>query len=138
MISLARLYTLIRVKFLNLLGIQIQVGKKTIISRKADLLGRRIVIGDNCYVGSYTLLDASSGDIEIGDKTTIGRQCIVHGGVTIAYRCRIASHVCIIPSDHNFKDKNIYIKDQGAILREIDIGSDVWIAAHCSILSGSG
>lgn len=138
MLSLARLHTLARVYLLRIAGKKVNLGKNSIISRKADLvLKKSLTIGDNCYIGSYTCLDTSSGEINIGDQTTIGRFCMIHGGTNLKDRIRLASHICVVPNDHLYKDKKIYIKNQGVVQKDIYIDSDVWIGAQATILAGS-
>lgn len=137
MLNLGRLHTVIRIFLLNLRGRNIKIGKNTVISRNAHIVGRGLVIGDDCYIGCYTFLDSSNGHIVIGDKTSLGRFCMVHGGVAIGDTVRIASHVVLVPADHKFMDRNVLIKDQGVINRGIVVGSDVWLAAGVKVLSGS-
>jgi len=137
MVSLGRLYTVLRIIFLNMRGAKIKIGRNTVISRRASLIGNDIVLGDNCYVGCYTALDSSSGPIYIGRSTTFGRFCMVHGGVTVGDSVRIASHVVIAPSDHKFMDRHVLIKAQGTLKKEVSIGSDVWLSAGVKVLSGS-
>lgn len=136
--KLARIYTVLRVFLLRLRGKKITIGKNSVISRKADLhIIEPLSIGCDCYIGCYSCLDTSGAEITIGDKTTMGRYCMIHGGAVLKDKIRIASHVCIIPGDHKYKDKNICIKDQGVIRGGVVVESDVWIGAQVSLLSGA-
>lgn len=137
MMSFGRMRTILQVFFWNLRGRNITVGKDSVISSKAMILGHNITIGYGCYVGSYTLLDATSGSIAIGNKTTLGLFCVLHGGCTIGDHVRVASHVIVMPNDHKYKDKNTLIKNQGATSKGITIGSDVWVSAGVKILDGA-
>jgi galactoside O-acetyltransferase len=48
----------------------------------------------------------------------------------------IATHTVIIPSNHNFSNVNIPIKDQGLSIQGIVIENDVWLGAGVTVLDG--
>lgn len=77
----------------------------------------KLSIGKNVSIHPMCYIDAS-GEIEIGDN------------VSIAHSSTIMS------TDHNYEDLEIPIKDQGVTAKKVTIGSNIWIAAKATILSG--
>jgi len=138
------------------------VGKNVVIEEGVKLSARRnIHLEDNVHIGRYTALLASDKkeSIKIGKDTYIhpfctlrafkgyihvGKECSLNpysaiygdGGVEIGNYVRIASHVVIVASEHNWEDPNIPIHFQGIRSKGIKIGNDVWIGTHCVILDG--
>ena len=117
-----------------IIGEKCQFAENTFIH--AD--GEFIKIGDNCTfeLGSYLRL--WGGKITIGKNLFLGPYSIIygHGGVTIGENVLIASHVTIIPANHNFKDKTTPIFQQGLSMKGIKIGDNVWIGTGAVILDG--
>jgi acetyltransferase-like isoleucine patch superfamily enzyme len=97
----------------------IVVGARTFIDRGVILrpLGGRIVIGDDCAINAYSLLYGG-------------------GGLVIGNGVQIASHTVIVPSNHQFSDLKIPIKDQSLRLQGIEIADNVWIGSGARILDG--
>jgi virginiamycin A acetyltransferase len=79
-----------------------------------------IEIGDNTYVNSGTVLYSSNG-IKIGNYVLIGPNC------------------SIVPTGHEFRDRDQNIKNQGFGHSKggIVIEDDVWIGANVTILDGA-
>jgi acetyltransferase-like isoleucine patch superfamily enzyme len=98
-----------------------------------------IDIGPATGINPYVKIRSANGG-----WVRIGRQCSIHsfsviygdGGVTIGDRVRIATHVVIVPNNHNFDDLSKDIYEQGVTRQEIVIGDDVWIGARATILAG--
>jgi acetyltransferase-like isoleucine patch superfamily enzyme len=78
------------------------------------------------------------GVIKIGDGCSINPYSILygHGNLTIGNNVLIAAHTVIIPANHNFKDLEIPIHQQGLTTKGICIEDNVWIGAGCKILDG--
>jgi acetyltransferase-like isoleucine patch superfamily enzyme len=79
-----------------------------------------IIIGNNVYFNSCTVLYSGNG-IKIGNNVLIGPNC------------------SFVPTNHQFIDKSILIKDQGfkLSLGGIIIEDDVWIGANVTVLDGA-
>lgn len=79
------------------------------------------------------------GDISIGNNCTINPYAVLygHGGLKIGNWVRIAAHVVIIPSNHNFADADKPIGRQGIVQRGVTIEDDVWIGANVTVLDGA-
>ncbi|WP_312562884.1 acyltransferase [Anaerospora sp.] len=120
---------------------KIYIGKSTIINQTAivDLrYGGEIEIGENCKIDHGAMLLSHGGRIKIGNFCSINPYCIVygHGGLTIGNKVMIATHTVIIPSNHNYADRDTFIYNQGETSKGIIIEDDVWIGAGCKILDG--
>ena len=105
-------------------GSEIKIGEKTRIDafvkiKAAGGLGN-ITIGSNCVINSNSTLYIGNG-IKIGDDSMIG------------------SNVVFAPTNHEFRDINTLIRNQGFMPSKggIIIGSDVWIGSGCVILDGT-
>lgn len=76
-----------------------------------------INIKQNVSISAYTLIDIQD-HLEVGENSLIAPYC----------------YIC--DYDHNFRDRDKPIKNQGYISKQISIGSGVWIGAKCVILKG--
>jgi acetyltransferase-like isoleucine patch superfamily enzyme len=74
-----------------------------------------ISIGNNVSIHEYTGI-GGIGEVVIGDYVAI------------------ASHCRIVSDKHNFSDKNLLIKKQGATAQRVVIGNNVWIGSHVTVL----
>jgi len=80
----------------------------------------------------------SPNKIEIGNNLQVNARCWISGGgnLKIGDNVLIGPHVVIHTANHNFKNKDILIREQGHTLKAIVIEDDVWIAANSTILPG--
>lgn len=142
-------------KFDNIQADEIIVGKNTIIAPTAKIRGvtgnaKKIVIGDNCYIGENVQIicdDFSLGDYckiqhstnvhgylpcHIGHNAWIGQYTIIDsiGGTTIGNNCGIGAHSQIW-SHIKFGDT----LEGCRFLTEkpMVIGNDVWFVGHCIV-----
>lgn len=77
-----------------------------------------IFIGDNVVINAETYLVASEGKIIVGDHVLIAPRCLLQ------------------TQNHNYKDKNILIMDQGTAFEDIVIERDSWLAYGVSVMPG--
>jgi acetyltransferase-like isoleucine patch superfamily enzyme len=100
--------------------------------------GDFIIIGENCILDVGVYLRLWGGKIQIGNNVFIGPYSVLygHGGLSIGNDVLIASHVTIIPANHNFIDKKKMIRYQGETRKGIIIENNVWIATGVTILDG--
>ncbi len=89
------------------------------------------------YGGSH-FVSGESGRISIGDRTHIGRNCVLSGlgEIKIGEGCAISSSVDIFSVSNHFRDSPC-----GPILDQVEhapvtIGNDVWIGTGAKILPG--
>lgn len=117
------------------------------ISPMADIedsvRGSRLVVGARSVIDSFVKVKftGGSGDIVIGSSVYINSGCVLYSGngITIGNNVAIAASVVFAPVNHQYKDKNILIKDQGFVASKggIVIEDDVWIGSGCVILDGA-
>ncbi len=119
---------------------KIKVGNKSYIEKGVQfrVVKGTITIGDNCVIRRGVILSTEGGNIRIGDESTINPYSVIYGdgNTFIGKGVRIAAHSIIVPANHKFKNKDIYIKDQGLTKKGISIMDDVWIGAGVTILDG--
>lgn len=123
---------------------RLQVGRNVQLSRGAVFsigkgAGERIVIGDESEIHRGAILATYRGWIELGERCSVNPYTILygHGGLRIGSDVRIAAHCVIIPANHRFADPDRPIHTQGQVAKGIEIGDDVWIGAHVTVLDGS-
>ena len=76
-----------------------------------------LIIEDNVYVGPYSYLHAT-------------------GKITIAKNCLFGPRITLIAGNHHYKNKEIPIRFQGSIPKNILIDQDVWLSANVTVLGG--
>lgn len=99
----------------------INLGKQVSLEKNSILLAGRkslLSIGDNTSISFGTTINAGFGKITIGEKTMITGNCY------------------IISSDHDIND-NPSVRDSNHIVKDVEIGDNVWIRANCVITKGS-
>ncbi|WP_298305859.1 hypothetical protein [Flavobacterium sp.] len=139
----------------NIFADEIIVGRNTIIESSAKIRGingnaKRIVIGDNCYIGENVQIicdDFSIGDYSkiqhdtnvhgylpchIGHNAWIGQYCIIDsiGGTTIGNNCGIGAHSQIWS---HIKYGDTLEGCRFLTEKPIIIGNDVWFVGHCIV-----
>ena len=108
-------------------GLQLQIS-----SRGEIRFGRFVWLGDGTKVRCH------EGEVEIGAKTVIGQECTIsaYRHVRIGEQCVIADRAMFIDFDHGVVDVETPIRKQGIYMRDVDIGSNVWIGYNACILRG--
>ncbi len=139
----------------NIQAEEVYIGKNTIIAPTATLRGisgkaKRIVIGDNCYIGDNVQIicdDFSLGDYSkiqhdtnihgylpchIGHNAWIGQFTIIDsiGGTTIGNNCGIGAHSQIWS---HIKYGDTLEGCRFLSEKPMHIGHDVWFVGHCIV-----
>lgn len=96
------------------------------------VIGNRVVIGDNVELRC----NGRPNKVIIGDNTTVNRNTVIGGMVSIGENCMIAPNCVIMGSNHTFSDTSIDIKRQSINSKGITICDNVWIGANATILDG--
>jgi acetyltransferase-like isoleucine patch superfamily enzyme len=127
--------------------IVIEIHPDARISKLADIedsvRGTRIVIGALSSIDSFVKFKPAggSGDVVIGERTTINSGCVLYtgNGIRIGNDVAIAANCTFAPVNHAYQDKSRRINQQGFLPSKggIVIEDDVWIGANCVILDGA-
>jgi len=105
--------------------------------------GSQIVIGSGTVIDSFVKIKPAggNGDLIIGSNCHINSGCVLYtgGGIVIGNNVSVAANCTFAPVNHEYKDRNILIQDQGFCESKggIIIGDDVWIGANSVLLDGT-
>lgn len=117
------------------------------VSGLADLecscKGSKLTVGGGSVVDSFVKFKPAGGlgDVCIGENTVINSGCVLYygNGIVIGNHCAVGANCTFAPVNHEFKEGNRLIRDQGFRPSKggIVVEDDVWIGANCIILDGS-
>ena len=123
------------------------IHKKAIISPLSDIevskKGSLFSIGANSVIDSFVKIKpvGGAGDIHVGERTVINSGCVLYSGngISIGSDVQIAANCTIAPVNHQVKDPNMKINEQGHAISKggIIIEDDVWIGANVVLLDGA-
>jgi len=125
----------------------IQIDSTAKISPLADIedsiRGTKIIIGAHSIIDSFVKLKPAGGmgDLVVGHDTVINSGCVLYtgNGIKIGNNVAIAANCTFAPVNHEYKSKNLLIREQGFKPSKggIVIEDDVWIGANCVLLDGA-
>lgn len=104
-------------------------------------------VGDSCYIGRYVEL-GPSGEIHIGDQTSIQDRSIIVGDVTLGRYCVLSLNVLMTSGTHHFERwPPVHIRDQDILVlrdpelsskhsRKISVGEDCWFGFNSVVMPG--
>jgi acetyltransferase-like isoleucine patch superfamily enzyme len=98
-----------------------------------------IEIGDNVYIGHYTILKGYYKNLMvIGDHTWIGQQCFFHsaGGLRIGKAVGIGPKVTILTSQHQALDRDVPVYFSPIEFAEVVLEDGCDIGAGAILLPG--
>lgn len=95
----------------------------------------KVIISERTTIDGGTVCRASSGEIIIGSRVYINRNCniVSHKRIKIGNKCTIGPNVCIYDHDHNFRSVK---RDTEYVCKPITIGDNVWIGSNVTIVKG--
>ena len=105
--------------------------------------GSCIEIGENVSIDAFVKIKPAggNGNLTISRNSFINSGCVFYtgNGISIGEGVAIAANCTFAPTNHEFKDKNLPIIEQGFQQSKggIVIEDDVWIGANCVILDGA-
>lgn len=110
-----------------------KIGKGTYVSRTADVIGE-VVIGDGCFIGPGARIKGDYGTVEIGMKTSIQENCILHARpkekLTVGDYVTVG-HGAIL---HNCTVKDYAVIGMGAIISDYaEVGEWSVIGEGCVV-----
>ncbi len=138
-----RLQNWYRIVLLRKLGVQI--GCDSVIGSDVDIdfgfahkKRGELSVGDRTEISQRVILHCYGGSIVLGENVFVGPYTVIygHGGVTIGKDSLIAMHCRILSSNHTIPDRNSRIRSKPDILLPTTIGEDVWLGAGATILGG--
>jgi acetyltransferase-like isoleucine patch superfamily enzyme len=108
-------------------GLELQIAKRGTIR-----FGRFVWVGDR------TKIRCHEGEVIVGRKTVLGQECTIsaYRHVRIGEQCVIADRAMFIDFDHGVVEVERPIRVQGIYMREVDVGSNVWVGYGACILRG--
>ncbi len=110
---------------------------------EVSVRGTRIVIGAYSVIDSFVKIKpvGGTGDVILGEKCYLNSGCVLYSGngILIGDHVSIAANCTFAPVNHEFRDKEKLIQQQGFRPSKggIIIEDDVWIGANCVLLDGS-
>lgn len=113
---------------------------------KIDALSTEgVTIGENAVIGKNTCIECTGSlqhvgkGVKIGNRTSFGNDCFfgAAGGIEIGDDVIAGQYVRFHSENHNYKNLDILIKDQGVTHQGIKIGNNCWIGAGAVFLDGS-
>jgi acetyltransferase-like isoleucine patch superfamily enzyme len=98
----------------------------------------KIRFGRFVWVGDGTKIRCHEGEVVIGQKTVLGQECTIsaYRRVRIGEQCVIADRAMFIDFDHGVVEVERPIRVQGIYMREVEVGSNVWIGYGACVLRG--
>jgi acetyltransferase-like isoleucine patch superfamily enzyme len=98
----------------------------------------RLDFGRFVWLGDGTKIRCHEGVVEIGAKTVLGQECTISAWrrVRIGEQCVIADRAMFIDFDHGVVEVERPIRKQGIYMRDVEVGSNVWIGYGACILRG--
>ncbi len=128
------------------LGNDLQVGRGAHLASTAKFdftsdgwhLHGTVRVGVGLRLSHGALISPYGGTIAIGDNVYIGPYTIIygHGGVSIGDNVLIAGHAMIVAANHEFGCVDRPISQQGISTKGIIISEDVWIGSGVCVLDG--
>src|SRR6476619_4729974 len=100
--------------------------------------GAEIRFGRFTWIGDGTKIRVHEGVVEIGAKSVMGQECTIsaYQRVRIGEQCVIADRAMFIDFDHGVVEVERPIRQQGIYMRDVEVGSNVWIGYGACILRG--
>ena len=101
--------------------------------------GATIRFGRFAWIGDGTKIRCHEGAVEIGAKTVMGQECTIsaYEHVRIGEQCVVADRAMFIDFDHGVVEVERPIRLQGIYMRDVEVGSNVWIGYGACVLRGA-
>ena len=108
-------------------GLELEIGSNATIR-----------FGRFAWIGDRTKIRCHEGEVAIGSKTVLGQECTIsaYRHVRIGDQCVVADRAMLIDFDHGVTEVERPIREQGIYMRDVDVGSNVWVGYNACILRG--
>src|SRR6476619_3309286 len=130
-----------RLRLLTAAGWRWQTDGLLFLGRRLEIqIGKRgrVRFGRFVWIGDGTKIRCHEGEVIIGAKTVMGQECTIsaYRHVRIGEECVIADRAMFIDFDHGIVEVERPIRLQGIYMRDVEVGSNVWIGYGACILRG--
>ena len=123
------------------IGDRVVIGESSVIDPRG--ISGKITIKNDVHIQRWCRLttdgeDDISGELIIEDNVYVGPYSYFHamGKITISKNCLFGPRITIIAGNHHYQNKEIPIRFQGGIPKDILIDEDVWLSANVTVLGG--
>lgn len=119
--------------------ILINIREVFFISYYKLIYGERFQCGSHFKVrGNFKLYIEPTGHISFGNECFVNNYFSATSlqSISIGNNCLFGEGVKIYDHNHNYKDKDKLIGDQGFTSKEVVIGNNCWIGSNVTILAG--
>ncbi len=128
-------------RYLTVAGWRWQTDGPVFFGRNLELqISKRgtIRFGRFVWVGDGTKIRCHEGEVIIGAKTVLGQECTIsaYRHVRIGDQCVVADRAMFIDFDHGVVEVERPIRQQGIYMRDLNVGSNVWIGYGACMLRG--
>lgn len=109
------------------------------LSKNGVVLGGNVVLGERTRIECTGSLASVGKGVKIGNNTSFGFECFfgAAGGITIGDDVIAGEYVRFHSENHNYKDLNVLIRNQGVSHKGIIVGDNCWIGAGAVFLDGA-
>ncbi|MDY6903893.1 MAG: acyltransferase [Thermodesulfobacteriota bacterium] len=106
--------------------------RKWLVTRQAGACGENLIVWPEVKIRNIQLL-------KLGNNVTLGERMMIQaaGGVSIGDSTIIGPGVKIWSANHNYKNMDVPVLEQGYEYKKVIIGKDVWLGANAIILPGT-
>ena len=108
-------------------GLQLQIAR-----------GATVRFGRFAWIGDGTKIRCHEGVVSIGAKSVLGQECTIsaYRRIAIGEQCVIADRAMFIDFDHGVVEVERPIRQQGIYMRDVEVGSNVWVGYGVCVLRG--
>jgi len=119
------------------LGDHVVIDDNCLVDAKGDT-NTGITIGAGTFIGRNSILSCKNGDIVVGESANIGFNCEIFSAarVELGPRALLAAYCYIIGGDHDWKDVDRPVLEQGRRATGVTVGAGAWLGAGAKVLDG--
>lgn len=122
-------------------GCRVVVGESSVIDARG--IYGSIEIEDDVHIQRWCRMTTESynnycGYINIQRSSYIGPYSYMHaiGKIFIGKNCLFGPRTTIVAGNHKYQNKNVLIRLQGQLSKNVEIEDDVWLSANVTVLGG--
>jgi acetyltransferase-like isoleucine patch superfamily enzyme len=106
---------------------------------RVQMRGGAVRIGRDARVRDYSLLEASGGEIVLGDSVQFGASVCLHATerVALGAHVTVGERTSMFDSDHRHDGSDAPVVDQPVRISPIEIASNTFIGANSVVLRGA-